>query len=126
MYTAEQYMEVVGREIYVSNNLKYTLQQGDSMSEKIEISLPRYYDGVDLDSKQVTLYVKTPSSQVLQVPLDNDKTVEIDDIVYNFWVTDEMTVESGWLCIVIVAIDQLGYRWSTKQVENAIYVGASC
>ena len=101
-------MEVVGREIYVSNNLKYTLQQGDIMSEKIEISLPRYYDGVDLDSKQVTLYVKTPSSQVLQVPLDNDKTVEIDDIVYNFWVTDEMTVESGWLCIVIVAIDQLG------------------
>ena len=126
MYTAEQYMEVVGREIYVSNNLKYTLQQGDIMSEKIEISLPRYYDGVDLDSKQVTLYVKTPSSQVLQVPLDNDKTVEIDDIVYNFWVTDEMTVESGWLCIVIVAIDQLGYRWSTKQVENAIYVRASC
>lgn len=126
MHTAEQYMEVIGRDIYISRNLKHTLQQGDSMSEKIEINLPRYYDDADLSTKQVTLYVRTPVNKVVQINLDDSKVVRDEHITYDFFATSDMTEKNGWLDIVIVAIDQLGYRWSTKQVSNAIYVGASC
>ena len=114
----EQYTRVVGRDIFVSKNLKTALQEGDNLSEIVPITMSGYYDGVNFDTKQVELHIKKGNGEKVAVNLNSVKTVSADELVFDFVFENDITDERGYIDLVIVVKDTDGYKWSSKQASN--------
>ena len=121
----EQYIRVVGRDIFVSKNLKTALQEGDNLSEIVPITMSRYYDGVDFDTKQVELHIKKGNGEKVAVNLNSVKTVSADELVFDFVFENDITDERGYIDLVIVVKDTDGYKWSSKQASKILFIGGN-
>ena len=115
-------ISMIGRQLVIDSSLRYALQVQDNISQTVKISVPRYYDGVDLSRKVATVIFILPDSTRVNIVLE-DSNVMTDTILYALTFTATITAQAGWLGLLIQFTDDEGYCLSTKEYKPELKVG---
>ena len=111
-------MEPMTREMQIPKGTKMIGIVGDNESERVDIDIPRWYDGIDLGSKSIYIVVSNDNDQSDQIIPEIKKDA---DQLHLTWVVKSKHVSSeGTVYAHILATDTSGFRWQSLDGEYEV------
>ena len=120
--TKEVLFEVVNRDIFQNDTYEDIVVEADNDSRRITFAVPRYYDEVDLSTKDVVVRYVNALSQYDEY-LVHDVRAEDSRVLFTWKVHDKALLESGQIEFDILFYDEDGYKWHTKPANLTVAQG---
>ena len=120
--TKEVLFEIVNRDVFQNDAYKDIVVEDDNDSRRITFSIARYYDEVDLSTKNVVVRYVNALSQYDEY-LVHDAHVEGDKVFFTWLVHDKALLESGQIEFDVLFYDVNGYKWHTKPANLTVERG---
>ena len=111
--TKEVLFEIVNRDVFQNDAYEDIVVEYDNDSRRITFSIYKYYDGVDLSTKDIVVRYVNALSQYDEY-LVNDLTTKDDYIYFTWMVNEKALMESGEIEFDVLFFDENGYKWHTK------------
>lgn len=111
-------MEPMTREMQIPKGTKMIGIVGDNESERVDIDIPRWYDGIDLGTKSIYIVVSNDNEQSDQIIPEIKKDA---DQLHLTWIVKSKHVSSeGTVYAHILATDTSGFRWQSLDGEYEV------
>ena len=120
--TKEVLFEIVNRDVFQNDAYKDIVVEDDNDSRRITFSIARYYDEVDLSTKNVVVRYVNALSQYDEY-LVHDAHAEGDKVFFTWLVHDKALLESGQIEFDVLFYDVNGYKWHTKPANLTVERG---
>ena len=120
--TKEVLFEIVNRDVFQNDTYKDIVVEDDNDSRRITFSIARYYDEVDLSTKNVVVRYVNALSQYDEY-LVHDAHAEGDKVFFTWLVHDKALLESGQIEFDVLFYDVNGYKWHTKPANLTVERG---
>ena len=120
--TKEVLFEIVNRDVFQNDSYKDIVVEDDNDSRRITFSIARYYDEVDLSTKNVVVRYVNALSQYDEY-LVHDAHAEGDKVFFTWLVHDKALLESGQIEFDVLFYDVNGYKWHTKPANLTVERG---
>ena len=120
--TKEVLFEIVNRDVFQNDAYKDIVVEDDNDSRRITFSIARYYDEVDLSTKNVVVRYVNALSQYDEY-LVHDARAEGDKVFFTWLVHDKALLESGQIEFDVLFYDVNGYKWHTKPANLTVERG---
>ena len=120
--TKEVLFEIVNRDVFQNDTYKDIVVEDDNDSRRITFSIARYYDEVDLSTKNVVVRYVNALSQYDEY-LVYDAHAEGDKVFFTWLVHDKALLESGQIEFDVLFYDVNGYKWHTKPANLTVERG---
>lgn len=120
--TKEVLFEIVNRDIFQNDAYEDIVVEADNDSRRITFAVPRYYDDVDLSTKDVVVRYVNALSQYDEY-LVHDAHAEDNRVLFTWKVHDKALLESGQIEFDILFYDEDGYKWHTKPANLTVAQG---
>ena len=120
--TKEVLFEIVNRDVFQNDIYKDIVVEDDNDSRRITFSIARYYDEVDLSTKNVVVRYVNALSQYDEY-LVHDAHAEGDKVFFTWLVHDKALLESGQIEFDVLFYDVNGYKWHTKPANLTVERG---
>ena len=120
--TKEVLFEIVNRDVFQNDAYKDIVVEDDNDSRRITFSIARYYDEVDLSTKNVVVRYVNALSQYDEY-LVHDAHAEDDKVFFTWLVHDKALLESGQIEFDVLFYDVNGYKWHTKPANLTVERG---
>ena len=120
--TKEVLFEIVNRDVFQNDTYKDIVVEDDNDSRRITFSIARYYDEVDLSTKNVVVRYVNALSQYDEY-LVHDARAEGDKVFFTWLVHDKALLESGQIEFDVLFYDVNGYKWHTKPANLTVERG---
>ena len=120
--TKEVLFEIVNRDVFQNDTYKDIVVEDDNDSRRITFSIARYYDEVDLSTKNVVVRYVNALSQYDEY-LVHDAHAEDDKVFFTWLVHDKALLESGQIEFDVLFYDVNGYKWHTKPANLTVERG---
>lgn len=111
-------MEPMTREMQIPKGTKMIGIVGDNESERVDIDIPRWYDGTDLGSKSIYIVVSNDdehSDMIIPEIKRDEEQLHLTWVVKSKHVSSEGTVYAH-----ILATDTSGFRWQSLDGEYEV------
>ena len=120
--TKEVLFEIVNRDVFQNDAYKDIVVEDDNDSRRITFSIARYYDEVDLSTKNIVVRYVNALSQYDEY-LVHDAHAEGDKVFFTWLVHDKALLESGQIEFDVLFYDVNGYKWHTKPANLTVERG---
>ena len=120
--TKEVLFEIVNRDVFQNDTYKDIVVEDDNDSRRITFSIARYYDEVDLSTKNIVVRYVNALSQYDEY-LVHDAHAEGDKVFFTWLVHDKALLESGQIEFDVLFYDVNGYKWHTKPANLTVERG---
>ena len=120
--TKEVLYEITNRSIYPFDEYADIVVENDNDSRKLTFSVPRYYDGVDLSTKDVVVRFVNAASQYDEYKV-TDLTAEENFVKFTWLLSDKALLQCGEVEFDILFWDENDYKWHTKAAKLKVEHG---
>lgn len=114
--------EVTNRSIYALDDYLDIVVESDNNSRRLTFSVPRYYDEVDLSTKDVVVRFVNAVGQYDEYKV-MDLTAEEEYVKFTWMISDKVVLQCGEAEFDILFWDENGYKWHTKPAKLKIEHG---
>ena len=121
--TKEVLFEITNRTVYPFDD-EYVdiVVEADNDSRRINFSVCKYFDGVDLSTKNITIRFNNALQQYDEYTV-KDMKAEDDVITFSWLISNKVVIQCGEAMFDVLFWDEDGYRWHTKPAKLKVEHG---
>lgn len=121
--TKEVLFEITNRTVYPFDD-EYVdiVVEADNDSRRINFSVCKYFDGVDLSTKNITIRFNNALQQYDEYTV-KDMKAEDDVITFSWLISNKVVIQSGEAMFDVLFWDEDGYKWHTKPAKLKVEHG---
>ena len=121
--TKEVLFEITNRTVYPFDD-EYVdiVVEADNDSRRINFSVCKYFDGVDLSTKNITIRFNNALQQYDEYTV-KDMKAEDDVITFSWLISNKVVIQCGEVMFDVLFWDEDGYRWHTKPAKLKVEHG---
>ena len=121
--TKDVLFEITNRTVYPFDD-EYVdiVVEADNDSRRINFSVCKYFDGVDLSTKNISVRFNNALQQYDEYVV-KDMKVEDDTITFSWLISNKVVIQSGEAMFDVLFWDEDGYKWHTKPAKLKVEHG---
>ena len=121
--TKDVLFEITNRTVYPFDD-EYVdiVVEADNNSRRINFSVCKYFDGVDLSTKNISVRFNNALQQYDEYVV-KDMKVEDDTITFSWLISNKVVIQSGEAMFDVLFWDEDGYKWHTKPAKLKVEHG---
>ena len=121
--TKDVLFEITNRTVYPFDD-EYVdiVVEADNDSRRINFSVCKYFDGVDLSTKNITIRFNNALQQYDEYTV-KDMKAEDDVITFSWLISNKVVIQCGEAMFDILFWDEDGYKWHTKPAKLKVEHG---
>ena len=121
--TKEVLFEITNRTVYPFDD-EYVdiVVEADNDSRRINFSVCKYFDGVDLSTKNITIRFNNALQQYDEYTV-KDMKAEDDVITFSWLISNKVVIQCGEAMFDVLFWDEDGYKWHTKPAKLKVEHG---
>lgn len=121
--TKDVLFEITNRTVYPFDD-EYVdiVVEADNDSRRINFSVCKYFDGVDLSTKNITIRFNNALQQYDEYTV-KDMKAEDDVITFSWLISNKVVIQCGEAMFDVLFWDEDGYRWHTKPAKLKVEHG---
>ena len=121
--TKDVLFEITNRTVYPFDD-EYVdiVVEADNDSRRINFSVCKYFDGVDLSTKNITIRFNNALQQYDEYTV-KDMKAEDDVITFSWLISNKVVIQCGEAMFDVLFWDEDGYKWHTKPAKLKVEHG---
>ena len=121
--TKDVLFEITNRTVYPFDD-EYVdiVVEADNDSRRINFSICKYFDGVDLSTKNITIRFNNALQQYDEYTV-KDMKAEDDVITFSWLISNKVVIQCGEAMFDVLFWDEDGYKWHTKPAKLKVEHG---
>ena len=121
--TKDVLFEIINRTVYPFDD-EYVdiVVEADNDSRRINFSVCKYFDGVDLSTKNITIRFNNALQQYDEYTV-KDMKAEDDVITFSWLISNKVVIQCGEAMFDVLFWDEDGYKWHTKPAKLKVEHG---
>ena len=121
--TKDVLFEITNRTVYPFDD-EYVdiVVEADNNSRRINFSVCKYFDGVDLSTKNITIRFNNALQQYDEYTV-KDMKAEDDVITFSWLISNKVVIQCGEAMFDVLFWDEDGYKWHTKPAKLKVEHG---
>ena len=121
--TKDILFEITNRTVYPFDD-EYVdiVVESDNDSRRINFSVCKYFDGVDLSTKNITIRFNNALQQYDEYTV-KDMKAENDVITFSWLISNKVVIQCGEAVFDVLFWDEDGYKWHTKPAKLKVEHG---